>query len=99
MGMIFETTSKRAAADDALSEAHQVDDVEAAPRLRQTTKEFLQRFPEAAALSPRELEAVVDRIIVEACPETASLAAPAARQGTPVGRAHRPLPVWDDARS
>ncbi|KAM0927459.1 hypothetical protein ACQ4PT_002892 [Festuca glaucescens] len=76
MGMIFETTTKRAAAAHALSEAKQVDNVEAAPGLRETTKAFLQRFPEAAALSPPELEAAVDKIIVQATPETASTAAP-----------------------
>jgi hypothetical protein len=78
MGMIFKTISKRAVnGDDTLSETEKVDDVDAAwLQLRERIKEALLRFPEAAALCPRELEAAVDRIIVQASPETASPAAP-----------------------
>jgi hypothetical protein len=78
MGMIFETISKRTTDDDddALStEAKKADDVEMA-ELRERIKAALQRFPEAAALSPLELEAAVDRVIVQGCPELASPAAP-----------------------
>jgi hypothetical protein len=73
--MIFETISKRTDDDDALLESQKVHDVEMA-ELRERIKAALQRFLEAAALSPLELEAAVDRVVVQSSPETASPAAP-----------------------
>jgi hypothetical protein len=101
--MIFETISKRSDDDDTFSEARKVDDdtfSEARKVDDDQAAGVAATFPGGGGAEPAgALEAAVDRIIVQACPETASPAAPGKFAAVGPGPPHLHLRVrWDDPK-